>query len=136
MAHSSHWVIDKRVLRIKYTGNITKEELGELNTELTEYLEYGEAPIHIISDNSEMERLDINIKTFRSSMMVMNDKRWGWTMLVGAETITKFFGRLISNTFRLKLKLVDTDHQARYAIQTLDTTIINLVDQVANDSSE
>lgn len=135
MSHSSHWVVDKRVLYIKYTGVIEREELDILNEELIEYMEYGEAPIHIISDSNEMGRLSIGVKAFRSSLAVMGDDRWGWVMVVGAGPITKFFGQLLSITFRLKLRLVDTQHQAYFALNAEDVTLSNLLIEESESES-
>jgi len=116
MPHTISWIVEKKVLHIKYTGEIGKVELDQLNQDLAELLEQGEKPVHIISDQTTMERLNADLKSFRQVMTTMNDPRWGWIMLVGADPISKFFGQLVTHAFRLKLRMVKTLDEAKYAL--------------------
>ena len=54
MAHKSSWIVDKRIMLLEYEGNVDKNEIRQLNEELESFLNEGQSPIHIISDNSNM----------------------------------------------------------------------------------
>lgn len=126
MPHEINWVVDKLVLHVQYTGTVEKDELLEVNVDLVAYLDEGEAPIHIISDQSNMDRLNADLKSFRQVMTIMNDKRWGWIMIMGADPITQFFGKLVSHAFKKKMRIVKTLDDAKYALGVEDLRLAEI----------
>ena len=126
MPHDISWVVEKKVLHVQYKGTVEKEELVEVNQDLVAYLDEGEAPIHIISDQTNMDRLNADLKSFRQQMTIMNDSRWGWIMILGADPITKFFSQLVSHAFRKKMRIVKTLDDAKYALSIEDTRLVDV----------
>lgn len=127
MPHISRWFVDKRVLLIEYTGKIDKSELKQINSELQDYINEGETPIHILSDNSQMTGMPLDIKTLRNTFTTLNDQRWGMTCLIGANTMLRFFGELLSSSFHIDLALVKTLEDAKAKLIEHDESLAHLL---------
>ncbi len=123
MPHEAQWLAGKKVIHMKYTGIVEREELSELNNILSTYIEDGEEPIHIITDLTDMDKLNVDMKSLRTTFTIMWDTRWGWIMIVGADPITKFFGQLVSHAFGKKMRIVKTLDDAKYALGIEDSRL-------------
>ena len=124
MRHKSQWLVDKRVLLVSYTGDVDKAELQAINAELTDYVEEGITPIHIISDNREMGSIPLDVKTLQNSFGVLNNRKWGMICVVGADTMLRFFVQVVSSSFRLKKVIIVTSvDEASQKIMAYDSTL-------------
>lgn len=118
------WYIPKRVLLIQYLGGvITKEDLEELAGHLERFYQEGEAPIHMISDNTHQGDLKVGLPELRQVFAVMNQPNWGWIMFVNIEQMVGFFATLVSHAFKLKIRNVETIEKAITTLQRLDSTL-------------
>lgn len=127
MPHTSRWFVDKRVLLIEYTGKVDKAELEQINAELENYVNEGEAPIHILSDNSQMTGMPLDLKTIRTSFTIFSDKRWGMICLIGVNTMMRFFSELVGSSFRMNMTLVKTFEDAKVKLVEYDETVAPLL---------
>ncbi len=124
MPHTSRWLVDKRIVLVSYTGDIDKNELQAVNAELTNYVEEGIAPVHVISDNTNMGNIPLDVKTLQNSFGVMNNNKWGMVCVVGADTMLRFFVQIITSSFRLKkVGIVKTVEEAHQKITAYDSTL-------------
>lgn len=123
MAHTLKWLVDKRLLLLYYKGAVDKAELDAVNNELAILLSEGEAPVHIISDNREMTSLPFDIKTLQGSIGVLRDEKWGMAFIIGADTMLRYFGQLVSSSFRLNLRLVKSMDEVRTILMEHDESL-------------
>lgn len=123
MPHKIAWRVNKRVLHIQYDGNIDKAELMQLNTELQSYIDHGTAPVHVISDHTNMTKIDISLRSIRENLDVMRSKELGWVLVVGADGVTNFFAQTVTSAFRLKVRMVDSVEDAWDVLRKQDAAL-------------
>ena len=67
--------------------------------------------------------MDMNIKTAKETFSVLRDKRWGYMCIIGAGTVVSFFARVVSNSFRLNVKIFKDLDDATQFIHKMDQTL-------------
>jgi hypothetical protein len=123
MAHKSSWLIDKRVMLLEYDGNVDKNEIGQLNEELNRFLDEGNKPVHIISDNSNMGKADLSIQLAREAFTAMKRPGWGWVIFVGLDRLIRFFAEVFATQFGIKIKIAANREEALIILKKLDLTL-------------
>ncbi|MEM9953241.1 MAG: hypothetical protein AAF846_16670 [Chloroflexota bacterium] len=124
MAHQLKWLVDKRVLLIKYTGAIDKDTLLSMNADMNRILEEGIQPVHVIADNTEMSDVRVNLKVIQQSFGTLRNPAWGQiTIVTGENKMVAFFSQLIGTSFRIKLRVVNTMEDAKRIINQADNTV-------------
>ena len=120
------WHIPKRVILIEYNNqDITSDVIASLARDLENFLNEGEAPVHIISNNRQQGALKVGLPGMREGFAIMQDSRWGWMMMVGTDTLTNFFATLVGNAFHLKLRTLNTVEEAHISLLKLDLSLEN-----------
>jgi hypothetical protein len=102
------WLVPDRVLLIRFYGHFSSDNLEKLNDAMTHYLNEGDAPVHVITDNTRLEGFPTNINQLRQSLIVLRDERWGWMIAVGINAIVRFLLVVLSATFNLQAKALNT----------------------------
>jgi hypothetical protein len=123
MTHKSSWLIDKRVMLLEYEGNVDKNEIRQLNEELNRFLDEGENPVHIISDNSNMGKADLSIQLAREAFTAMKKPGWGWVIFVGVDRLIRFFAEVFATQFGIKIKIAANREEALIILKKLDLTL-------------
>ena len=123
MAHKSSWLIDKRIMLLEYEGNVDKNEIRLLNEELESFLNEGQTPVHIISDNSRMGKADLSIQLARDTFTAMKKPGWGWVIFVGLDRLIRFFAEVFATQFGVKIKIASSREEAIALLKKLDMTI-------------
>ena len=118
------WYISKRVLLVEHYGNITVETLRDVNAEMTQYLEDGDAPVHVISDSSQMDDFPTNVNQIRKiQWTILNDDRWGWMVAVGVNSMVRFLVAVMSSIFGLRIKTADSIEEAEKILRRVEPRI-------------
>jgi hypothetical protein len=123
MAHTRQWMLEKRVAWIRYDGDISLEQMQEINTWLDEFLSEGQAPVHLILDTSKMGSVPNNITVLRESLSALQKSGWGLVILIGMNRMVRFFAEVIGHQFGLHLKAADSVEEAKSLILEYDKTI-------------
>jgi hypothetical protein len=123
MAHTRQWMLEKRVAWITYDGDISLEQMQEINTWLDEFLSEGQTPVHLILDTSKMGAVPNNISVLRNSLSALQKSGWGLVILIGMNRMIRFFAEVIGKQFGLQLKAADSVEEAKSLILEYDKTI-------------
>ena len=123
MAYTVNWLVDKRVLMLKYHGVVTGENLANLNQELAQFLQEGEQPVHIISDDTSVEKNEAHLNDFRKNFAAMTKPGWGHIIIINASTFTKFIGGVMGSALRINLKILSDMDAAEDYLREKDATL-------------
>jgi hypothetical protein len=123
MAHRKQWMLENRVAWISYDGDISLEQMQEINAWLDEFLSEGQAPVHLILDTSKMGSVPNNLTVLRESLSALQKSGWGLVILIGMNRMVRFFAEVIGHQFGLQLKAADSVEEAKSLILEYDKTI-------------
>jgi hypothetical protein len=123
MAHKSSWLLEKRIVLIKYQGDVDKNEIKQLNEELETFLGDGQKPIHIISDNSNMGKAELSIQLARETFTAMKKEGWGWVVFIGLGRLIRFFAEVFATQFGVKIKIANNMEEALVILKKLDMSL-------------
>jgi hypothetical protein len=123
MTHKSSWLIEKRVVLLEYNGNVDKAEIMQLNEDLENFLNNGESPIHIISDNRNMGNAELSIQVARDTFSAMKKPGWGWVILIGVGRLIRFFAEVFATQFNVKIKTANDLEEALTILKKLDMSL-------------
>lgn len=125
MTYKIEWQIPKRVLTVTYRGEITIDDLKNVNADLQNHYAEGIAPIHVIS-HIDTEKFPKDLKMIRTLLSTLNQKDWGWFIVVGFESsLGRFFMVMVTNTFKLQAKAVSTIEEALDVLSRIDQSLVN-----------
>jgi hypothetical protein len=95
MAYEISWLVENRLMYIKYVGDMTVEDLELAIQEMQALLDVGEAPIHTISDNRFLGQFPTSLSTLKK-LMTPHPKAIGWSVLIQENTATRFIGEMLT----------------------------------------
>lgn len=127
MSHKTEWFLENRIVLITYNGDLDKEELSRLNGELETFLEQGKRPLHLISDNRNMGKAELNLEMIRDAFSVMKKDGWGWVIVIGLNPLIRFFAEIFATQFKLHVKSAHTVEEAYEMLKKLDISLAETV---------
>jgi len=123
MPYKTSWIVDKRVILIEYIDTVTIEDVEAINENLRRYAEEGIAPIHMVSDHTQMGKVKLELKTIQSAFTILGLDVWGYFVMVGADTLTSFFASMIGTMSHINLKSRKNRDQALDFLRQEDHTM-------------
>lgn len=123
MPHKMSWLIEKRVLQIEYDGLVDKAEVQFINAELDRYLNEGIHPVHILSDNTKMEKVELTVSLARESFTAMKRPGWGWVIVIGMPRLVRFFAEVFATQFGVKIKIALDADEAMQILKKQDLSL-------------
>ncbi len=120
------WLVEHKLLYLNSWNTVNVDELMAMDAYIGEMISNSSAPlVHGIHDHSKADR----IPSAKDLMKVKSAKhpRVGWLIFVGMENnIIKFFLSAASQTFKLRLRFVQTLDEALTFLQDVDSTLPDL----------
>jgi len=123
MKHQIEYAMDKRVIRVRYIGDLTQEEAKITNTAVTEMIRDGIAPVHFIADATQLEALKINLMQMREAASFLREPQLGWLIIIGGNPIARFMGSLVIQLRKANFRFVDSLDEAFAVLSRVDTTL-------------
>jgi hypothetical protein len=117
------WAIPDRVIQITYRASLERDDLIYIAQELETFYEAGTAPVHVISDSTDMGDIDANLDTLRETFEILTQDKWGWLMIIGTNPLLNFFATLLGRAFGLNIRRADSPDEALESLRRLDQTL-------------
>jgi hypothetical protein len=122
--YTIEWYVPKRVILLQYNEmDITADVLQKLSADLEKFYQEGETPIHIISDNTHQGATKVSLQELKQGLAVMNQPNWGWTMLIGLNSLTSFLATVIGKIFGRQIRKIDSVEEAFSTLKRLDLSL-------------
>ncbi|MEQ8676044.1 MAG: hypothetical protein RLP44_01975 [Aggregatilineales bacterium] len=83
MAHNVNWYIENRIIYFHVYGDVSTSELSEINTKIDACLDVGHAPVHLIVNDSDTDKMPANIRELKKNLTFMSHPNIGIAVGVG-----------------------------------------------------
>ena len=124
MPYETQWLVPNRVILTRIFGKVTQEEIENLIADIEAKLEAGTPFIHHISDGTEMDKIEINLKTIR--LMLGGKKRseiLGWQIDVIHNPINKMISSIGNQIAGVRYRAFNTIQDAVAFLNENDPTL-------------
>lgn len=94
MTDLTTWIVEDRVLLAHYTGDVTLEDLIQVQTRIEDFLQAKTSPYatHIIIDMQAVTDYPHNVQDLLKSITLFRSEGLGWNLLITNDTVLRFLG--------------------------------------------
>jgi len=126
MPYQLSWYQQGRIAQSVLSGNISIEEMQAYNQELIDnYLNAGQAPVHIIADTQKMRQFPTSlIKAKEINEKWLRHPNLGWAVVVGNNNILlNFLAAAVTKVIGVNYRMVVTHEEAIATLHKIDPTL-------------
>jgi hypothetical protein len=127
MTYEMSWTQEGRIAHAKIVDSISIQELEAYGQTLIDnYLERGQAPVHIISDARQMIHFPTNIlKVKQLTQSWLKHPNMGWAIVVGkSNPMLNFLAAVVTQVISVKYRMVATPEEALAILRSFDPSLI------------
>ena len=137
MEYGFEWHIPKRVLVLTVSGDVSMDDLARFNQSMTEYLEQGIAPIHLVSIGHNIQRVPTNLMLIKETVTFLQHPHMGWIVIVQekANPVTGFIVSVAAQATGMKMRHVKNVADGLETLKRLDQSISNDIASSINQRS-
>lgn len=123
-----NWYSPQRVIFVRYTGNISADEMQYLAQNALAMLESAPPDImlvHSLYDFSALEKMPLNLKLASDTAApAYSNPRMGWVAAYGLGNVyVKYLAQMVGQMFKLRYRFFDTQEEAVQFLQSVDMTL-------------
>jgi hypothetical protein len=123
MAYHVEWYHPNRVILARFWGDTSVEELKEMFESLIARMDVGDAPVHTISDITEMRKFPLSIAAIKNAMPRADHPNQGWNVVVGGPVLAHSFSQIISRVLNVRYRSFQTRDEALEFLAMQDETL-------------
>jgi hypothetical protein len=107
------WLIKDEVALLVQKRDLTIPRIVEMLTQVNDLLDSSATPkLAVIVDGSAMKGTSNNVSDVVKEFRTVRSNKWGFTVVVGAQGIIKFFAQLILQLARVEVRLAKNMDEA------------------------
>lgn len=126
MPISHEWLVEDRVILTTMLDVVTENEIEEWLQNQQEMVAKGTPLVHHISDGLQLEKMDVNLKTFYKMITAIpRTKNFGWHIEVTTSPISKVTSSIVSRFAGVHTRTYPTVEQAVKFLREKDETLQN-----------
>ncbi|MCI0710426.1 MAG: hypothetical protein L0154_09720 [Chloroflexi bacterium] len=122
MAYQVSWLVPQRVIFVRVTATLTRDDIVAMNQDYFHLLDEGVAPVHMLVDANQLDKLDIKVKDI-PSLLMQDDARFGWNFIVTPNRFIGFLSNLAAHLTGSKYKTMDKLDEALQVLVRLDSSL-------------
>lgn len=123
MPATSQWLEEPRIILTQLSGQLSGEEAQQLSAAQEEFLNTGQAPVHIVVDLTDMESIPTNLRDYLTMGSYLRNPALGWVVLVGGNVLVNFILQVLSQAFHLQCAKRETVAAAVTFLAEQDNTL-------------
>jgi len=125
MSINISWYMENRILFIKVPQEVSIEEIKYMSSQISDAIQVGEAPIHVIFDASEMQTFPNNVKSLMQAMQIfLKHPKMGWNFAINPNRLILFLGTVVSRALGMnKYRAVASVDEALEILYRVDSTL-------------
>jgi hypothetical protein len=116
---------------VQISGDITLEDIAEINDEIVALLYAGRAPIHMVTDLKHLGKFPFDLIGVRRAATYLQHPKLGLSVAYGVARLASSFAQLLTQIAGVKLRFVQSYADALKHLMAEDAEIKALVE--AND---
>jgi hypothetical protein len=127
MPSEASWYQDQRVIYWRVWGQITLEDIAQINKDQQKLLSVGTAPVHTISSIGDVDRFPTDLRQLKEALDGVNHPHLGWTLVVGPTTPLKRFVTMTVTQMIIpdaRLRMFNTMEEAVEFLRHVDETVL------------
>ena len=125
MGFENSWLVPGKVVYSRVIGKITLEELSNVSEMTIKMFEESDSPlIHLIIDESELDKLPVSIKSFSEASTLLKHPQMGWMIMYGTDDrMAKFMSTIITGIAKVRHRRFRTFEECLAFLKTVDSTL-------------
>lgn len=128
MPYEVGWLVPRRVVAVRVTGDLVLPEIELGSREVIALLDSSEAPAHIVIDISRMKSYPVRVSTLVDSSTYLRHPHVGWLVIYGVsnfvlEVVISTLGKLA----RVRLRKAASQAEAFQFLARQDPTVSGLL---------
>jgi len=128
MPHTREWIEVGRVAKTVFSGILTIAELKQASDEALMFLAEGQAPVHFITDLTELKQFPTNLLEVKDTLAYTSHPSMGWQAFYGAPALASSLIGIFGQLARAKMRTFRSYEQAvRFIIEQDPTVTIALL---------
>ena len=116
------WIIQDRVILLCGVGDQTLDSIEDITNQLTNLMNEGVSPVHIVIDNRHVGHVPRNIKLIGKFMKKHENS--GFTVAIGGNQLIKFISKMLAKIADSDMLIFkDSPEEALSLLQKLDQSL-------------
>jgi hypothetical protein len=123
MAFNISWYVENRVILANVEGIVDDNEMNLSNTTITQLLDKGKAPVHLIVNTTDLKQFPTNVNGLRKSLAYLAHPNIGWIIIVNTNPLLNFLAHIVTSIVQAKSRTVKTFEEGKQLLRTLDASV-------------
>lgn len=124
MPYTLDWLQEGKVIISRAYGTLTLAELRASMPKHVAMLDSGSAPVHIITDITNLKLSPANPIEVRDTVSYLNHASMGWHAFYGSVSLASSLINVYSQVMRVRVKVFNTYEQAVKFLEEHDATVL------------
>lgn len=120
------WIVPKRLFVYYNYGITTRDELENGMVLIQQYLNEGEAPIHVIIDMRQSVEVPKEIAYLRKLINVYKHAQMGWVITLSQNSLVNFINNILSNFIHIHYESCKTEQEAYAFLEKVEPSLAKL----------
>ena len=125
MPYETTWLLQGRIIRTDFFGEMTEETVQEATCLLVELLDEGNGPlVHVITDTSRIGHFPIKVGlASRASAEGMHHPKLGWMVFITDNRMIKYLASVVTGIAHVRFRAFGTLEEGLAFLNHVDSTL-------------
>jgi hypothetical protein len=124
MPYQVSWLVDKRIIYFQTSGVVSIDEVKAANKQIMVMLGEGTPFMHLITDSSEVEKIQVSLTDLASVFRNMpSSPGLGWSIYVSPKMVDRFLANVTTQMTNSRHREFPTLAEAIAFLQKMDETL-------------
>jgi hypothetical protein len=130
MAHKIQWLFYPRILHVELYGDLDFDNLQQFNDELVTHLEQGEAPVHVIIDDTNVGKPPLQLGKLKRILPYIQHPSLGWQVGIGTvNPLVNYMAPMLMKLARVSFIRRQTQEEALQALVKQDASLSAVINE-------
>ncbi len=124
MAAKNDWYLDKRIIYSVLEGDLSIDDVIQINDEILELLKHGNERVYLVTDTTKVGRFPVNLTQLSKAIEYLKEPNLKAVVTIGTNNLlTRFVASTMTQVWHIELKMVNSMDEALAYLFKLDPTL-------------
>lgn len=123
MPYKISWYVPDQVIYSDFWGNVTLDDFGKYNDEMTQILDAATSRIHVIVDAVQVTNVNVNPRDIVQNLPHLTHPQIGWGVVVQTSRFVRFLASVVMQMKQVKVRYVGDIPSAVAFLEQIDDAI-------------
>ena len=126
MPIETEWFLEKRVLFLNYSGELTLDEVISSSETIRACIDQTEGQLlHCIGDLGGVTKVPMNLKSLSdAAQAALSHPQFGWMLVYNIDNpVVRFLGDMTTRVFQVRYRVLNTQGEALDFLNSVDATL-------------